>query len=34
MSDGGRERASLAVNVWKSSQVWTRSGPPFAPSHG
>ena len=22
MSDGGRERASLAVKVWKSSQEW------------
>src|SRR5215212_1156856 len=22
MSDGGRERASLGLNVWKSSQKW------------
>src|SRR5881392_1709907 len=34
MSDGGRERASMAVEVWKSSQMWTHSGPPFAPSPG
>jgi hypothetical protein len=34
MSDGGRERAPLAVSVAKSSQMWTRSGPSFAPSHG
>jgi len=30
----GGDRASLAVEVWKSSQLWTRSGPPFARSHG
>jgi len=23
MSDGGRERASLGVEVWKSSQKWS-----------
>ncbi len=23
MSDGGRERASFGVNVWKSSQKWS-----------
>ncbi len=23
MSDGGRERASLGVKVWKSSQKWS-----------
>jgi hypothetical protein len=23
MSDGGQRRASLAVNVWKSSQKWS-----------
>ena len=23
MSDGGRERASLGVNVWRSSQKWS-----------
>jgi hypothetical protein len=23
MSDGGRERASLVVKVWKSSQEWS-----------
>src|SRR4051812_16546673 len=34
MSDGGRERASLGAEVWKSSEMWTHSGPPFAPSHG
>src|SRR5678816_1571706 len=32
MSDGGRGCTSLAVNVWKSSQMWTHSGPPVAPS--
>ena len=34
MSDGGRGRALLGVAGWKSSEMWTRSGPPFAPSHG
>ncbi len=34
MSDGGLGRASLEVEVWKSSQMRTQSGPPFAPSHG
>jgi hypothetical protein len=34
MSDGGRERVSLGGEAWKSSQMWTHSGPPFAPSHG
>ena len=34
MSDGGRERASLGVEVWKSSESGAYSGPPFAPSHG
>jgi hypothetical protein len=34
MSDGGRERALLGVEVRKSSKVWTRDGPAFAPSHG
>jgi hypothetical protein len=31
MSDGGRERASLGVEVWKSSQSEGHSGPSFAP---
>ncbi len=34
MSDGGRERASLGVEVWKSSQNGAYTGPPFAPSSG
>jgi hypothetical protein len=34
MSDGGRNRASLGVEVWKSSKGEAYSGPPFAPSHG
>jgi len=34
MSDGGRARASLGVGMWKSSEMQTRSGPPFAPSPG
>jgi hypothetical protein len=34
MSDGGRERAPLGVAVWKSSEMWIKSGPSFAPSHG
>jgi len=29
-----RGRGSLEVNLWKSSQKWSTSGPPFAPSHG
>src|ERR1044071_2749604 len=32
MSGGGRGRASLGVEMWKSSQIWIRTGPPFAPS--
>ena len=34
MSDAGQERTSLAVEVWKSSQMWPQNGPAFAPSHG
>src|SRR5438477_3547196 len=34
MSDGGGERASLGVEVWKSSQKWSVQRSPFAPSHG
>jgi len=32
MSDGGRWRAARGVGVWKSSQMWTHSGPSFSPS--
>jgi hypothetical protein len=34
MSDGGRGRASLAVEVWKSSQNVDAERPSFGPSHG
>jgi len=34
MSDGGRERVSLEVRVWKSSQSRAYGDPPFAPSLG
>jgi len=34
MSDGGRGRASLEVEVCKSFQSGAYGGPPFAPSHG
>jgi hypothetical protein len=34
MSDGGRPRASLGVEVWKSFESGPYSGSPFAPSLG
>jgi hypothetical protein len=34
MSDGGRGRAPLGVEVWKSYRSGAHSGPVFAPSHG
>ena len=34
MSDGGRGRAWREVEVWKSSEMSTHSGPTFAPSYG
>jgi hypothetical protein len=34
MSDGGRERAPLGVEVSKSSQKWHHSGQRLAPAIG